>query len=214
VSRSGRAFTIGVTGDIACGKSTVLRMLADFGAETIDADAVYHELIAPGAPLWQALLDRFGDDIVGPGGAIDRQALGAIVFADQAALADLDALTHPAIVAEVQARIEASAAPVVALDAVKLIESGLAADCDRVWIVTCDRDQQIARLVSRNGLSRAEAERRIGAQPPLAPKLAQADLVIDNSGSLDATRRQVEQAWQELPRPLARSPRSMVSNGK
>lgn len=202
MSRPNQPFTIGLTGDIACGKSTVLRMLADLGVETIDADAVYHDLIVPEAPLWRALRDRFGDRIVASDGTIDRRTLGAIVFADPAALADLDRLTHPAIVADVRGRITTSASPVVAVDAVKLIESGLDADCDQVWIVTCERGQQIARLMNRGRLSRDEAERRVDAQPLLAPKLARADVVIDNSGPIDETRRQVERAW-----PAAREER-------
>ena len=200
MTERGRPFVIGLTGNIACGKSTVLRLLAGLGAETIDADAVYHELIAPEAPLWRALRDRFGDSIVAPDGSIDRRALGGIVFADPAALADLDALTHPAVVAEIRRRIAMSESAVVAVDAVKLIESGLDATCDRVWIVTCGREQQIARLMARNGWSREEAERRVDAQPPLTPKLARADLVIDNRGAPEETRCQVEPAWDALAR--------------
>ena len=193
-----RAFVIGLTGNIACGKSTVLRMLAERGVATIDADAVYHELIVHDAPLWHALRARFGDGIVGPDRQIDRRALGRIVFADPRALADLDRLTHPAVTAEIRRRVREIDAPIVAVDAVKLIESGFDADCDQVWLVICEEAQQVSRLVARNQLSPEEAERRVKAQPSLAPKLARADVVIDNGGTIEATRSQVDAAWRAL----------------
>lgn len=190
-------FVIGVTGNIACGKSLVLATLAGLGAETIDADAVYHRLITPGAPLWDALRDRFGETIIAPDGAIDRRALGWIVFADPDALAALDALTHPAVVAAVRAEIAASSSPVVAVDAVKLIESGLDRACDTVWIVACDPARSIERLVRRNALSREDAAARVAAQPDLGPKLARAAIVIDNNGTREHTQAQVVRAWRD-----------------
>lgn len=194
-----RPFLLGLTGNIACGKSAVLGMLAELGAETIDADKVYHDLIVPDAPLWHTLRDAFGDEIIGPDRQIDRRALGAIVFADRTELAKLDRLTHPAVTEAIWQRIMQATAPVVVVDAVKLIESGMADECDRVWLVVCNPDQQIERLKQRNRLTAEEAARRIASQPPLGPKLARADTVIDNSGDLAATRRQVEAAWKALP---------------
>ncbi len=188
-----------MTGNIACGKSTVLEMLAERGAETLDADAVYHQLIAPGAPLWAVLRSRFGPDILAPDGTINRRALGALVFADPAALAELDALTHPAVVAEVLRRVENSHADVLVVDAVKLVESGLADACDALWLVTCDPDQQVKRLMHRNSLGREVAERRVALQPSLDAKRARADAIIDNSGTIEETRRQVAGAWNQLP---------------
>ena len=192
-------FVLGVTGNIAAGKSTVVRMLAEFGAEVIDADAVYHGLIVPDAPLWQELLDRFGDRILAPDRRIDRRALGGIVFADAAALADLDALTHPTVLAAIDAQVAASTATVVVIDAVKLIESGHADACGRVWLVVSEPARQVERLMRRNGLTRAEAERRVDAQPLLGPKLARADTVIDNNGTIDELHAQAEAAWRALP---------------
>ncbi len=194
----GRPLLLGLTGNIACGKSTVLRQLAILGAATIDADEVYHDLIVPDAPLWHALRDRFGDAVIAPDGRVDRRALGALVFADPVALADLDRLTHPTVWAEVRRRLAKVEAPVIAVDAVKLVESGFAAECDRVWVVICRGEQQVARLMARNGLSRLEAEQRVAAQPPMAAKLACADLVIDNSGTIEATEGQVEEGWRAL----------------
>jgi dephospho-CoA kinase len=190
-----RPLLIGVTGNIACGKSTVMRFLGDLGAELIDADAVYHDLIVPQQPLWFALRDRFGDATVNPDGTIDRRALGSIVFADPGALADLDRITHPAVVEGVMNRVASAQRPVVAVDAVKLIESGMADQCDAVWLVTCDREQQIARLTERNGFSRADAERRVDAQPSSEGKRALVDVVIDNGGPLENTHAQVVAAW-------------------
>jgi dephospho-CoA kinase len=187
---------IGVTGNIACGKSAVVAALESLGAAAIDADAVYHELIKPGAPLWRTLVDRYGQEIVRDDGSIDRGRLGEIVFASSAALAELDRLTHPTVVAAIRNQLKSIAQPVVVIDAVKLIESGLDADCDHVWVVTCEQQQQIDRLMRRNDLSETEARRRVLAQPAIGPKLARADVVIDNSGALADTRRQVEGAWR------------------
>jgi dephospho-CoA kinase len=194
-----RPFVIGVTGDIACGKSMVMRLLGEHGAELIDADAVYHELIGPRSPLWQALRDRFGHGILGDDGAIDRRALGAIVFADPAALADLDRITHPAVIAAIGDRIEGTTASLIAVDAVKLVESGMASLCDAVWLVTCEGEQQIERLMTRNGLSRGDAERRVAAQPGTEAKRGHVDAIIDNSGSIEQSRRQVADALAKLP---------------
>ncbi|MGH2531193.1 MAG: dephospho-CoA kinase [Thermomicrobiales bacterium] len=194
-----RPFVIGVTGNIACGKSLVLDTLAALGAEPIDADAVYHRLIEPDLPLWQALVEHFGARILDEDRCINRRALGAIVFHDPTSLADLDRLTHPAVVAEIDRLVAGSAAPVVAVDAVKLIESGMDRACDRVWVVVCRPNQQIERLIDRNHLAREEAERRIAAQPPIGAKIDRADLVIDNRGSKNETRDQVKRAWRVLP---------------
>jgi dephospho-CoA kinase len=196
--RARRPIVIGITGNIACGKTAVMGMLGELGAELIDADAVYHELIAPCQPLWQALRDRFGDRILAHDRTIDRRVLGSIVFSDPGALADLDRLTHPAVIAAVQDRVEKSGHDVVAVAAVKLVESGAASLATSVWLVICDREQQLKRLIARNGLARDDAERRLAAQPPVAPKLPLVDEVIDNSGTLDETRAQVVAAWERL----------------
>jgi len=192
-------FVLGVTGNIASGKSTVTGMLAEFGATVIDSDLVYRELVSPGMPLLQRLAERFGDSIVAGDGALDRRRLGAIVFSDPEALADLDRLTHPAVIAEVDRRVAAIPDGVVVLDAVKLVESGHADRCDEVWVVVTGPDEQVTRLMKRNRLPADEARRRVAAQPPIGPKLARADRVIDNSGSLEQTREQVARAWRALP---------------
>ncbi len=192
-------FTLGVTGNIASGKSTVTGMLAELGATVIDSDLVYRELVAPGTPLLRRLASRFGEEIVDDDGSLDRRALGTIVFSDPEALADLDRITHPAVIAEVDRRVAAIPGGVVVLDAVKLIESGHAERCDAVWVVVTDPEEQVTRLMKRNSLLAEEARRRVTAQPPLEAKLARADLVIDNSGSREETRDQVVCAWRALP---------------
>lgn len=197
-------FVLGVTGNIAVGKSTVLRKLAEHGAHTIDADLVYRELIEPGTPLLASLVDRFGPGIVAADGSLDRPALGAIVFSNPDALHDLDQLTHPAVIAEIDRRVAEVDEGVVVIDAVKLIESGHADHCDEVWLVVTDTETQVTRLMQRTILSEVEARRRVDAQPPVGPKVARADRVIDNSGSLDATMAQVTAGWREIVRKARR----------
>lgn len=196
-----KPFVIGVTGGIAMGKSAVLTILAESGFETIDADQVYHELIKPGAALYDDLIRAFGAGIIDSDGTIDRRALGAIVFSDTAALARLDALTHPAVVSAVRSRIAASTSMRIAIDAVKLIESGMADLCDSVWLVVADPKVQIQRLVARNGLSQEEATRRIASQPDESLRRARVDHVIDNSGTRDQLRQAVTRTLAEsLPK--------------
>jgi dephospho-CoA kinase len=180
---------IGVTGPIACGKSSVMAALAEHGAVTIDADLVYRDLIKPGMPLTGALAERFGAGILTEDGEINRRALGAIVFSDPAALAALDHLTHPAIVTEIERRIALLDAPLIAIEAVKLSQGGIGRICDETWLVRCDPAVQAERLMRRNGISREEAERRIAAQASYDP--ANYTRVIDNSGDLTALRRRI-----------------------
>ena len=192
---------LGVTGNIASGKSTVTGILAELGAIVIDSDLVYRELVAPGQPLLRRLTERFGDGIIGAEGGLDRAALGKIVFSDPGALADLDRITHPAVIAEVDRRVDEIDSGVVVLDAVKLVESGHAERCDAVWVVVTAAEVQVSRLTKRNRLTPEEARRRVAAQPPLAPKLERADLVIDNNGTIGETREQVMRGWHALALP-------------
>jgi dephospho-CoA kinase len=197
-----KPFLIGLTGGIACGKSTVLAMLAAAGARTIDADRVTHHVQQPGTPVYQQIVAAFGPGILlGPGGPIDRRRLGAIVFGDEAKLRQLEQIVHPAVRAEIRAFLAQVAAaagdrrPVAVIDAIKLIESGWAAECDQVWVVTCPEAQQVARLMATRGMSEAEARQRVAAQPPQEARLPHASVVIDNGGTQAATRAQVEAAW-------------------
>jgi dephospho-CoA kinase len=186
---------LGVTGNIASGKSTVVGILKEHGAYHIDSDLVYRDLVQPGMPLLRTLAETFGDRIIAADGSLDRKALGAIVFSDPEQLARLDRITHPAVIAESDRRVAAVREGVVVIDAVKLIESGHARICDEVWLVTAPEESQIARLMVRNDLTGDEARKRVAAQPPLKPKIAAADRIIDNSGTLDQLRATVQAAW-------------------
>lgn len=193
-----RVFVIGVTGNIACGKTTVMNELRRLGAITIDADQVYHQLLEPRSALWKTLVHHFGPEIAGDDAQIDRRKLGEIVFREPAKLAELEQLTHSPIREAIRKQIAAHKSGVLAIDAVKLFEGGMQQDCDSVWLVTCRPDQQVARLIARNGLSVEDAARRIAAQPPTGPKLDIADVHIDNSGELENTLAQVHRAWEAL----------------
>ncbi len=201
-----RPYVIGLTGNIATGKTVVATMLAELGAEVIDADRLAHHTMKAGTPTWQRVVDEFGPDILQPDGEINRAELGARVFADCEALTRLEAIVHPAVIAESERLLhnlsdEAGSlrgASVVVLEAIKLIESGMQQHCDELWVVSCRREQQLQRLVEKRGLSVAEAELRIDAQPPQEEKIALADVVIDNSGDLEQARAQVRREWERI----------------
>jgi dephospho-CoA kinase len=192
-----RRLLIGITGNIGTGKSAVAGMLSELGAKVIDADKVAHEVMRSGTCVHARIVKAFGQEIVASDGEIHRGRLGAIVFADPAQLAILESIVHPVTVEAIGERIAAVDAGVIVVEAIKLIESGMADACDSVWVTTCRPEQQICRIVAR-GLNRADAEQRVRAQPPQDDKVARADVVIDNSGSLCQTRRQVEAAWAGL----------------
>lgn len=189
---------IGLTGNIGCGKTAVADMLRRLGAGYVDADAVVHELLGPGTAVSAQVARRFGQGILKPDGAVDRQALAAIVFGNARALGALERIVHPAVTAAVDARLRAATTSVFVVEAIKLLESDLLLRCDEVWVVTCDAAQQLSRLIAWRKMRPEEARQRIQAQPPQAEKVARADVVIDNSGDLEATWRQVETAWQRL----------------
>ncbi|MER2599480.1 MAG: dephospho-CoA kinase [Caldilineales bacterium] len=193
---------IGLTGNIGTGKSTVMTMLAALGAQGLDADKIAHQVMEPGQPAYRQIVRRFGAAIAPAGGAIDRARLGQIVFSDPAALADLEELVHPAVFQEIGHRLALCTVPVAIIEAIKLLEAGLSLQlCDQVWVVTAPRHQQIERLMTTRDLSEAEATLRIDAQPPQAEKIARADVVIENAGSLAQMQRQVQNAWQQHVQP-------------
>jgi dephospho-CoA kinase len=193
-----RPFLIGLTGNIATGKSEVTRMLAELGARVIDADRVAHEVMLPAGPAHGAVVEAFGEGILAADGSIDRAKLGAIVFRDPAALRRLEAAVHPAVIAEVELRIAQTGEPVVVVEAIKLIEAGMHRQYDALWVVTAPRSLQIARLVATRGLSEAEAALRVDAQPPQEEKAAQADWTIVNDGDLRELRQKVEAGWAQI----------------
>jgi dephospho-CoA kinase len=201
---------VGLTGGIGSGKSTVAELLAELGAVVIDADAIVHELQAPGSPVLAELADAFGDDILGASGALDRAALRAIAFRDDEARARLGAIMHPKVGAEMARRLaaaRAAEAEVVVLDIPLLFEgrkagTGSAAQLgvDATLVVYVPEEVQIERQMRRDGCDRGQAERRIRAQLPIEAKKQLADFVIDNSGTPEQTKHRVREFYSELVR--------------
>ena len=189
---------IGITGNIAAGKSMVLRMLQELGATTIDADKLAHQLMRKGTPVHQAIIEEFGKFIVGEDGQINRSRLGRIVFSIPEALERLDQITHPAVRAEVAKQVKASKSPVVAVEAVKLFEAGLAEDCTSKWLVVAKPEAQLKRLVEKRRMSPDQAKQRIRAQKPPEQRIKLADVIIDNSGELGKTWGLVKKQYTGL----------------
>lgn len=191
---------LGITGNIACGKTAVGKMLLEMGAERyIDADAVVHGLYLSGQPIAVQVAEAFGPHVLAPDGSVDRKALGDIVFQDSGAMRRLEAIVHPAVGRAIANEL-ATVSPtgIAIIDAVKLLEGGSGAFCQSKWMVLCAEEQELARLVARNGLSLDEARARLRAQSPVQPRLSLVDEVIDNSGSLEETRRQVAAAYERF----------------
>jgi dephospho-CoA kinase len=200
---------IGLTGGIACGKSTVSRLLAARGAVIIDADVLAREVVAPHGPALADIVATFGAEVLGPDGALDRAALGARVFASPEARARLERITHPRIAALSLERLRdarTSGASLVVYDAALLFESGRAEAFRPVVVVTAPREVQRQRLMDRDGLDTAAADARIDSQMPVAAKAALADHVIDNGQSVAHTEAQVAALWQEWTRPCTPAP--------
>lgn len=198
--RSSKA-TVGLTGGIASGKSTVATLFAELGVAIVDADALAREVVAPGSEGLAELVAEFGDSILMTTGELDRQELGRRVFESAEARARLNAITHPKIASLSTERIAAlqnAATPYVLYEAALLVENGSHRQLDALVVVAIERELQLARLRARNGLSEAEAVSRLDAQLPLADKIKVADLVIDNGGSVDDTRQQVRSVHQQL----------------
>ncbi len=181
---------LGITGGSGCGTSTVGALLEKHGFYFVDADRVYRELLAADHALQQALASRFGDVILRDG-TVDRKALAAIVFADPAALADLNRITHSAIIAEVDRRIAAADAKYAAVEAIALIESGMADSCDAVVSVLCGFETRLARIMARDGLTEDAARARLNAQKADIFFIDNSDYVLTNDGSLQDLEKQV-----------------------
>jgi dephospho-CoA kinase len=189
----------GLTGGIGSGKSTVSAMLAERGAVVIDADAITKELQQPGTPVFDAMVERFGAGIVAPDGALDRQAVADIVFTDPEALADLNAIVHPAVGAEIAERLQRAADTddVVILDVPLLVESGRS-DMTALVVVDVDPDLAVERLVEHRGMREDDARARMARQVSREERLAKADHVLDNSGDVEHLRQQVDELWRLL----------------
>ncbi|MEW5718587.1 MAG: dephospho-CoA kinase [Chloroflexota bacterium] len=191
-------YLIGLIGNLGSGKSTVRKMLEQLGARGIDADALAHVVMQRGTPTWRAIVDAFGASILAYDGRIDRRALGTRVFADARALQTLEAIVHPAVGTLTKDLLRETTQPVVVLEAIKLIEAGMHHWCDALWAVTCPADAQIERVARTRSVSADDVRARLAAQGTLDDQLRLADVVIDNSGDLEATRAQVTRMWKAL----------------
>jgi dephospho-CoA kinase len=203
-------YLIGLTGNLGSGKSTVRKMLEELGARGIDADALAHVAMARGTPTWRAIIETFGADIVTYNGRIDRQKLSERVFADANGLKRLEAIVHPAVGALIKQSVSDEQASVIVVEAIKLIEAGLHAWCDAVWVVKCEPNAQVERVMRERHMSEADARARLGAQSALADKLKHAQVVIDNSADETATHAEVERAWRAIRPETARDKRAWL----
>jgi dephospho-CoA kinase len=193
--------SIGLTGGIGSGKSTVSALLAEHGAVVVDADRLAREVVEPGTPGLAAVVEAFGAGVVGPDGALDRPALAAVVFADPQARARLDGIVHPLVRARAAELVAAApAGAVVVHDIPLLVETGQADRFDLVLVVEADLGTRVARLEQR-GRPEADARARIAAQATDEQRRAVADVVLDNSGTRESLAAQVERFWSERVRP-------------
>lgn len=190
-------YVIGLTGNIATGKSVVRRMLEHLGAYTIDADALAHRATAKGAPGYQPVIETFGKWILGADGQIERAKLGGLVFRDAEAMAKLEAIVHPLVSQAATLLIQRANQKVIVIEAIKLLESDLAAACDSLWITYAPEQVQLERLMRKRNMSQEEALARIRAQRPQSEKIERANVVIRNTGSYDELWKQVTTAWKQ-----------------
>jgi len=191
-------FIIGLTGNIATGKSVVRRMLEHLGAYTIDADALSHRTYAMGAPGHQQVIDKFGKWLVGRDGEIDRSKLGNLVFNDREAMSQLEGIVHPLVRQAAEMLVKRATQPVVAIEAIKLLEGDLRKMCDSIWVTNAPEEIQVERLMRKRGISREAALERVRMQSPQGAKVKLANIVLTNTGSYDDLWKQVSAAWKEL----------------
>ncbi len=190
-------YVIGLTGNIATGKSVVRRMLEHLGAYTIDADALSHRAIARGAPGYQPVVENFGKWVLNEAGEIDRNKLASLVFQDPSALEKLEDIVHPLVQQAVNVLAKRASQTVIVIEAIKLLEIDLRKSCDSIWVTFAPQEIQIERLVRKRNLSREQALLRIQAQTPQKDKIAKANVVIRNLGSYDDLWKQVNAAWNK-----------------
>ena len=191
-------YIIGLTGNIATGKSVVRKMLEHLGAYTIDADALSHRVISKGAPGYQPVLDKFGTWLLKDDGQIDRAKLGRLVFSDGQALVQLEDIIHPFVIQAVDVLIRRSTQHVIVVEAIKLLESDLRLQCDTIWVTDAPQPVQLERLMRKRSLSREEALQRIHSQSAQKEKLAAAKVIVSNNGSYDDLWKQVSDAWKHI----------------
>jgi len=198
VSKWPGKYIIGLTGNIATGKSVVRRMLEHLGAYTIDADSLAHRAIAKGAPGYQPAVALFGKWILGRDGEIDRAKLAGLVFRDPQALEQLEDIVHPLVGQAANIFIRRATQRVVVVEAIKLLESDLKNSCNAVWVTYAPEDVQVERLIRKRGMTRDQALERVHTQSPQSEKVAAASVVIRNTGSYDDLWKQVTEAWKQV----------------
>lgn len=196
-------YVIGLTGNIATGKSVVRQMLQHLGAYTIDADGLSHQVMMPNAPAYKPIVATFGQFIVGVDGRIDRSLLGKMVFGNPDALRKLEDITHPFIRQAITALASRAQQKVVVVEAIKLLEGELAQMVDAVWVVNASPQTQYKRLIEKRKMSEADAKQRIQAQNAQADKLSKAHVVVQNNGNVDETWQQVQAHWLKIQQPAS-----------
>ena len=207
-------YIIGLTGNIATGKSVVRRMLEHLGAYTIDADALSHRAIAKGAPGYTPVVEKFGRWILDKDGEIDRSKLGGVVFRDPAALAELEDIIHPLVGQAINVLIKRSSQSVIVIEAIKLLESELRKSCNSIWVTYAPEEVQIERLVRKRKLTREEARQRIDLQAAQGEKIAAANVVVRNTGSYDDLWKEVTTFWNQVsPAAGEAAPPTIVRKG-
>ncbi|MGE5462669.1 MAG: dephospho-CoA kinase [Syntrophothermus sp.] len=204
-------YAIGLTGNIATGKSVVRRMLEHLGAYTIDADALSHRVIARGAPGYKPVVDTFGKWILGEDGQVNRAKLGRLVFADKQALIQLEAIIHPYVGQAVDLLARRATQNVIVVEAIKLLESDLRKYCDAVWVTDAPEEVQVERLMRKRSMSREEALQRIHVQPAQMQKLAAASIIINNTGSYEDLWKQVSEAWKKIAPSQETGPETLIA---
>jgi dephospho-CoA kinase len=197
VSKWPGKYVIGLTGNIATGKSVVRRMLEHLGAYTIDADTLSHRVISKGAPGYQPVLDKFGTWLLDKDGQIDRARLGRLAFADAQVLVQLEDIIHPYVAQAVDMLVRRATQHVIVVEAIKLLESELRTYCDAIWVTDAPQEVQVERLVRKRGLTPEDALQRVHSQPAQKEKLSVAKVVITNNGSYEDLWKQVNDAWKQ-----------------
>jgi dephospho-CoA kinase len=198
VSKWPGKYIIGLTGNIATGKSVVRRMLEHLGAYTIDADSLAHRAISKDAPGYKPVIETFGKWILGPDGQINRSKLGGLVFRDAEALSNLENIIHPLVEQAVDILVQRASQRVVVIEAIKLIESPLRNACDSIWVTYAPEEVQIERLMRKRRFTRDEAVMRIHSQGAQSEKIERANLVVRNTGSYEELWKQVATAWKQV----------------
>jgi len=201
---------IGLTGNIATGKSMVRRMLEHLGAYTIDADALSHRVISKGAPGYQPVLDKFGNWLLDKDGQINREKLGRLVFTDAQALTQLEDIIHPYVGQATELLIKRSTQSVVVIEAIKLLETSLRTKCDTIWVTDSSQEVQVERLIRKRGMTEDQALQRVHSQSAQKEKLALAKVIISNNGSVEDLWKQVSEAWQQISPEAEPEPATQV----